>query len=65
MNKSDLNRHHFDFHSEIGLYLSRHENRNSASISLKTVQIQSKMSTNHFTPERIRIPPAVPTNSCW
>jgi len=52
--KNELSRRHFDFHRDLGLYLPRHEKPNSAPTSLKALQINSKLTTNNFTPERIR-----------
>jgi hypothetical protein len=52
--KPEISRRHLDFHRELGLYLPRHEKPNSAPTSLKGLQINSKITTNHFTPERIR-----------
>ncbi|CAF2699070.1 unnamed protein product [Rotaria sp. Silwood2] len=52
--KNDLSRRHLDFHNDIGLYLPRHEKPNSAPISLKGLHLNSKITNNHFTPERIR-----------
>ncbi|CAF2130792.1 unnamed protein product [Rotaria magnacalcarata] len=40
--KNDLSRRHLNFHNDIGLYLPRHEKPNSAPISVKGLQIQSK-----------------------
>ncbi|CAF1187882.1 unnamed protein product [Rotaria sp. Silwood1] len=52
--KNDLSRRHLDFHNDIGLYLPRHEKPNSAPISLKGLHLNSKITNNNFTPERIR-----------
>ncbi|CAF1304697.1 unnamed protein product [Rotaria sordida] len=53
--KNDFYRRHVDFHSDIGLYLPRHEKPNSAPISLKGLQLNSKITTNkNLTPERIQ-----------
>jgi len=52
--KNEISRRHFDFHRDIGLYLPRHEKPNSAPTSLKNLQINSRIPTNNFTPERIR-----------
>lgn len=52
--KNDLSRRHLDFHNDIGLYLPRYEKPNSAPISSKGFQTNSKLPTNNFTPERIR-----------
>ncbi|CAF3340134.1 unnamed protein product [Rotaria socialis] len=52
--KDDLTRRHLDFHNDIGLYLPRHEKPNSAPISLKGFHANAKLTTNNFTPERIR-----------
>lgn len=52
--KNELSRRHFDFHNDLGLYLPRHEKPNSAPISLKNLQINSKITTNNLPPERIR-----------
>jgi hypothetical protein len=52
--KPEFTRRHFDFHRDLGLYLPRHEKPNSAPISLKNLQINSKLNRNHFPPERIQ-----------
>jgi hypothetical protein len=52
--KNEISRHHFDFHRDLGLYLPRHEKPNSAPTTLKALQINSKITTNHFPPQRIR-----------
>ncbi len=44
----------FDFHRDLGLYLPRHEKPNSAPMSLKNIQLSSKLTRNHFPPERIQ-----------
>lgn len=52
--KNDLSRRYLEFHNDIGIYLPRHEKPNSAPISSKGLQFNSKLPTNHFTPQRIR-----------
>jgi hypothetical protein len=52
--KNEISRRYFDFHRDLGLYLPRHEKPNSAPTTLKGLQINSKIITNHFPPERIR-----------
>jgi len=52
--KTEISRRHFDFHRDLGLYLPRHEKPNSAPTSLKTLNINSRITTNNFPPERIR-----------
>ena len=55
MKTDSSSRRLMDFQRELGLYLPRHEKPSSAPISLKTIPFNSKLPTNHFTPERLRL----------